>query len=248
MEYKRLDFGQYFIDTSKDWTKTGKARFPMKYKNVTFSYKLLGFIPVKCSADWECHYEKDRDVIQVNFEQSRGFFDWVINILFSEKAYDEFIWHNPEKDKDEQIQLKASKGWMKMYQAMKKPVKTAIKKELAKHPDAEIEIVGWSLGSGQAQFAEQDVFWSLDKQPYVYTFGSVKPWRGGKKVRNYLKHTYKVCYNFIHKNDIVTYMPCFFGFFAMNPIKLGRFNFFKLFNPHKWHTIYYDNDLYRIFK
>ena len=48
----------------------------------------------------------------------------------------------------------------------------------------------------------------------------------------------------MHKNDIVTYMPPFIGFFAMKPIKLGKFNLFSLFNPKKWHTEYGEEYLY----
>ena len=36
----------------------------------------------------------------------------------------------------------------------------------------------------------------------------------------------------------------FIGFFAMNPIKLGKFNPSSLFNPNKWHTEYGEEYLY----
>lgn len=245
MEYKRLPFGQYYIDTSKDWRKTGKARFDINYNHVEFTYKLLKIIPLKCSSEWEVHYEPERDVIQINFEQTHGWKDWVINLLFREKMYDKFDWLDPDTNKKVNIQLKACKGWKKMYFAMKHDVKAAVKNILDEHPTAEIEIIGWSLGSGQAQFATQDINWHFGKKPHVFTSGSVKPWRGGKKEKKYLDSTYSECWNFMHKKDIVTYMPPFIGFFAINPIKLGKFNFFSLFNPNKWHTEYGEDYLYK---
>ena len=243
MDYNKLSFGQYYIDTSKDWRNSGKSRYDIKFNHVEFTYKLFKLIPLKCSAEWEVHYEKDRNVIQVNFEQTHGTLDWIINLLFKEKMYDKFTWENP-KGKKVKIILKASKGWSKMYKAMKHDVKIAVKNILNKHPDAFIEIIGWSLGSSQAQYACQDINYHFGILPYVYTYGSVKPWRGGRKQKEYLKTTYKECYNFMHKKDIVTYMPPFIGFFAMNPIKLGKFNPFSLFNPNKWHTEYGEEYLY----
>lgn len=243
MEYKRLPFGQYYIDTSKDWRKTGKARFDIDFHHVEFTYKLFKLIPIKCSAEWEVHYEEDRNVIQINFEQTNGKMDWIINFLFKERMYDKFKWVNTI-GKEVWIALKACKGWSQMYKAMKHDMKEAVRELLVQHPDAFIEIVGWSLGSGQAQFACQDIFWHFGILPYVYTYGSVKPWRGGKKQKEYLATTYKECYNFMHKSDIVTYMPPFIGFFAMKPKKLGKFNFFGLFNANKWHTEYGEDYLY----
>lgn len=243
MDYNKLSFGQYYIDTSKDWRNSGKSRYDIKFNHVEFTYKLFKLIPLKCSAEWEVHYEKDRNVIQVNFEQTHGTLDWIINLLFKEKMYDKFTWEN-SKGKKVKIILKASKGWSKMYKAMKHDVKIAVKNILNKHPDAFIEIIGWSLGSSQAQYACQDINYHFGILPYVYTYGSVKPWRGGRKQKEYLKTTYKECYNFMHKKDIVTYMPPFIGFFAMKPIKLGKFNLFSLFNPKKWHTEYGEEYLY----
>lgn len=245
MSYNRLPFNQYYIDTSKDWRKTKKARYDINYNHVSFKYKLLKIIPIKCSAEWEVHFEEDRNVIQVNFEQTHGWKDWIINLLFKEKMYDKFKWTNPDNGKTYKIQLKASKGWSTMFKAMKKDVEDAVSAILTQHPDADIEIIGWSLGSSQAQYACQDINWKFGKIPYVYTYGSVKAWRGGKKQKMYLKHTYKECYNFMHRSDIVTYMPPFIGFFAMNPIKLGKFKFFGLFNVNKWHTEYSEEYLFK---
>lgn len=242
--YKKLPFEQYYIDTSKDWRDTGKARLKINYKHISFTYNLFNFIPIKCSAEYEIHYEENRNVIQIHFEQTHGFKDWVINFLFMKKMYDKFQWTNPENNKTYTIQLKACRGWAEMFKTIKKDLEEEVSKLLEAHPDAYIEIIGWSLGSSQAQFACQDINWKFGKLPYVYTFGSVKPWIGGRKQRKYLNHTFKECYNFMHGSDIVTYMPPFIGYFALNPIKLGNVSLRGLFNPQKWHTEYGEKYLY----
>lgn len=37
------------------------------------------------------HYEPDRNVIQINFEETDGKIDWFVNFMFVEKYYDTFI-------------------------------------------------------------------------------------------------------------------------------------------------------------
>lgn len=39
MEYEKLPFPQYFIDTSDDYNDTGKARYKIKYEQVIYIYK-----------------------------------------------------------------------------------------------------------------------------------------------------------------------------------------------------------------
>ena len=68
--YTKLDYEQYFIDTSNDTNKTGKARYKIKYKDVEYVYKNK-----ICHANYEMHYEKDRDVIQINFQETDGKID-----------------------------------------------------------------------------------------------------------------------------------------------------------------------------
>lgn len=245
MKYKKLPFNQYYIDTSNDYRDSGKARYKISYNHASFNYKLFKLIPITCTADWEVHYEKDRNVIQINFEETNGLKDWIINLLFVEKMYDKFKWTNPDNGKTYNIQLKACRGWATMFNSIKKDVESSVSAILTQHPDANIEIIGWSLGSSQAQFACQDINWKFGKLPYVYTYGSVKPWKGANKQKRYLSHTYKECYNFMHRSDIVCYMPPFIGYFAMNHVKLGKFKLFELFNPRKWHTEYGEEYLYK---
>ena len=242
MEYKRLPFNQYYIEMSNDHWDTGKIRIKRNYNHTEFDYKIFGFIKVHCVADWEVCYDKERDVIQCFFQQTNGKADWIINLLFKEKLYDKFTYSY--KGKKRRIQLKAARGWSKMYKVIKHDVKEQVANLLIEHPDANIEILGWSLGSGLAQLATQDIDYHFTKKPYVYTTGSVKPWRGFR-TRKYLRTTYEECYNFMHRSDIVTYMPPFIGYFALRPVKLGKFSIKEIFNPGKWHCEYGEEYLYK---
>ena len=100
-------------------------------------------------------------------------------------------------------------------------------------------VFGWSLGSGMAQLAAEDVFFKFGIKSYLYTFGSVKPFFGRKTI----KFVRKCCieaYNFYDHNDIVGYMVPLPGWRAINHIKVefDRFSIFRLFNPKKYHTKY----------
>lgn len=248
MSYNRLKFSQMFIDTSKDWNKTGKARFDINYNHVEYICKLFGFIPLKFSSEWECHYENDRNVIQIHFEQTHGWKDWIANFLFPAKMYDEFIYFDGDKQ-SHQIKLKACKGWMQMWFMMKHNIRDSVKKLLERYPDADVEIIGWSLGSSQASYCAQDLNFNLNVKSHLFTYGSVNPWRGHKKEnKKYLNFCCKEIYNFKHKSDIVTYMPPFIGYYSANPIKLGKFSFIGLFNPWKYHTSYDQDSLYENIK
>lgn len=236
-----ITYPQYFIDTSKDWPKTGKIRYNVQYNSVEYTYKLFHVIPMKFSSEWEVHYEEERNAIQIHFECTMTLTDWICDFLFAPKMYKTFTVNG------EKIKLRACKGWTQMWFAVKKEVREAVKQLVKEHQDAEVEIIGWSLGSAIAQFCAQDLDFNYGIKSHLITFGTVKPWRGSKKLRKYLQSCCKDVHNFMNKEDIVTYMPCFPGFFATNPIKVGQFKFtsiFKLFNPAKHHICYHNEQFY----
>lgn len=236
-EYKRLNFEQYFIDTSGDYNNTGKARFKIHYKTIEYDHKNK-----KRYANYEIHYEAERDVIQINFEQTADNTDWFVNFNFAEDYYDQFEYNH------QIIQLKAHRGWAEMYRAMKHFIRSDFLELYNQHKTAEVEIVGWSLGSAQAQLCAQDLFFNYNIKSYVYTYGSVKPFYvKNKVVKNYLSLCYKEAYNFSDVNDIVAYLPPFIRFFKFNNVTvyLEKFCFFKLFNPMKYHTHYDEAYIYR---
>ena len=56
----------------------------------------------------------------------------------------------------------------------------------------------------------EDIYFKFGKKPYLYTYGSVKPFYG-KKTYEYVKQCCTEAYNFKFKEDIVGYMVPFFG-------------------------------------
>lgn len=133
-----------------------------------------------------------------------------------------------------------------MYHALKHDMHVDLEKMMKEHPDADVEVIGWSLGSGLAQLGEQDINYRYNIKPYVYTFGSVKPfWYTDKITAAYLQSTFEVGYNFCHKSDIVTYQPPFPCWHMLNRVDLGKFHPVGLFDPWKYHTHYDDEKLYK---
>lgn len=236
----RLQFQQYFIDCSDDFNHTGKARYKINYKTIKYEYKGFPF-----EANYEMHYEKDRKVIQINFQETNGNLDWITNLLFVDKYYDSFIWNGKK------ITLKVHNGWAAMYKAMKNEIRNILSVMLKEHPNAVIEVIGWSLGSGQAQLCAQDIFYNFNKKVNLYTYGSVNPFKTNifnrHKIKKYLRECCNECYNFSNVNDIVTYLPPrLFGFIKIKRRPVGRpFLFWRLFNPGKYHTIYDQEKLYK---
>jgi hypothetical protein len=241
MEYSRLDFDQYFTDTSNDWCgHTGKIVNQVNYKNVHYEYDGIEY-----DATYDVLYDEGRNCIQVHFQGSNGAGDWVTNFLFVAKYYDSFV--DPKTGK--RIQLRVHMGWARMYQAMKHIIRDSVQAILKDHPEAEVEVIGWSLGSAMAQLCVQDLNYNFGIQSHLFTYGSVNPWKMKhgvrRKTKKYLRSCCKEYYNFSHKSDIVTYVvPWIFGFRKIKRVNLGVFKFFGLFNPMVYHCEYWKHDLY----
>lgn len=246
MAYQRLPYEQYFIDTSEDYNKTGRARFAIQYRAVPYYHsrleQLLGFYH---EVNYEIHYESERDVIQIHFQKTNGFSDWFANIFeFSGKYYDAFPFEG------QPLTLNVHHGWGNMYKTIKRDIRSAWQALQEQHPGAETEIIGWSLGSGQAMLCCQDLNYNFGLRPYVYTFGSVRPFRAKKgeeqRLQRYLTGLYKDCRNFAAGNDIVTYMPPFKRFTMFHRANLDSTarTLLRLLNPWLYHTLYDRKELY----
>lgn len=244
MSYRKLPYWQYFIDTSNDFNHTGKARYEIKYNDVPYMYKNR-----VCHANYEVHYERDRNVIQVNFEQTNGKRDWFVNFMFVEKYYDSFYY------KDKKITLRVHNGWARMYRAVKHKVRNEVSLYKRIYPNATVEVIGWSLGSGQAMLCAQDLNYNLGIRCYLYTYGSVNPFKTNifnrRKIKRYLNDICEEVHNFSDRSDIVTYLPFrILGFIKIKRVNVkGRFKLLGLFNPMEYHTHYDEPKLYtRIYK
>ena len=237
--YEKLKYEQYFIDTSSDINKTGKATFKIEYKTINYEYN-----GIETHADYYIRYDEKRNVIQVHFEGTKDLPDWVTNFFFQPKYYDSFVWENKK------ITLKVHKSWAAMYKVMKHFVRNEVKELLEKHPEADVEVIGWSLGSGQATLCAQDLNYNLGIKPHLYTFGSVNLFKTNifnrRKTIKYLRSCVSSYHIFCNRNDIVTYVvPRIFGFVKIDRLNVkGRFRVHKLFSVIKNHFIYDNPSIY----
>lgn len=247
VSYRRLPFCQYFIDNGRDYNHTGRVRREIDYKAV--SYQCNGFerfLHFRHETNYEVFYEEDRGVIQINFQETSGFSDWFANIAeFGSRYYDAIDYDGGK------LQLRAHHGWAEMYRAIKWEIRSAWQALHFAHPDAPTEIIGWSLGSGQAILCAQDLYYNFGLKAYVYTFGTVRPFRCTRQNRaeteKYLSEICAACWNFADVNDIISYMPPFFGFVMPRRVDVGtdkKRSFFRLLNPWRYHTHYDDPSVY----
>ena len=239
INYEKLKYSQYFIDTSNDINNTGKASFKIEYQTINYEYK-----GVLTHADYCIRYDEKRDVIQVHFEGTKDVPDWITNIIFQTKYYNSFIWN------DKKITLKVHKSWATMYKVMKDFIRKGVTDLLKIHPNAEVEVIGWSLGSGQAMLCAQDLNYNFNIKSHLYTFGSVNLFKTNifnrRKTIKYLRSCLKSYHIFCNRNDIVTYLvPRIFGFVKIHRLNIkGKLNIFKMFKVLKNHFIYDNESLY----
>ena len=247
MDYQRLPFAQYFINTSEDHNDTGKASYQVMYSAVGYERGgLASALHIRHEVNYEIHYEMDRDVIQLNFQKTVGFSDWFANIVeFSSKYYDAITFQGKP------LQLRVHHGWGDMYKSIKRDVRAQWQTLHEEHPSAETEILGWSLGSGQAILCAQDLNYNFGLKPHLFTFGSVRPFRSvksnDKRMRKYLEGLCQECWNFADVNDIVTYMPPFRGFMMIRRVEVAQRpkRWWRLLNAVRYHTKYDKLELYQ---
>ena len=247
MEYRRLPFAQYFINTSEDYNKTGKATYEVIYTSFSYDHGgLSAKLKIRHEVNYEIHYEPDRDVIQLNFQKTVGFMDWFANIFeFSSKYYDAIEFEGAP------LQLRVHHGWGDMYKSIKRDVRARWQQLHEEHPAAETEILGWSLGSGQAILCCQDLNYNFGTKPHLFTFGSVRPLKSvrsnDERMRSYMSTLCTECWNFSDINDIVTYMPPFKGFMMIRRVDVAadtKRTLWRLLHPFRYHTKYDVPELY----
>ena len=134
--YHKLRYEQYFIDTSGDINKKGTATFKIEYKSIDYVYN-----GILTHANYYTRYDAKRNVIQVHFEGTKDFPDWATNLTFVPKYYESFMWEGKK------ITLKVHESWACMYKVMKDFVRKEVLELKEAHKEAEIEVIGWSLGS-----------------------------------------------------------------------------------------------------
>ena len=248
VKYQRLPYEEYFINTSEDYTRTGRVTYPVKYTAVKYNTTKIGkLLGIAHEVNYEIHYEPDRNVIQLNFQRTQGQIDWIANVFESASRYYDAI-----EFEGEPLQIRVHHGWGTMYLAVKKQVREKWAELHDAHPDAATEIIGWSLGSAVACLCCQDLNYNFGVKPYLYTFGSVRPFRcklGNKKrMHRYFSTLYTECANFADINDLISYLPPFVGFTMIRRVNVGTDltrSFFRLIHPMLYHIHYDKPELYR---
>ena len=250
MDYRRLPFEQYFINTSEDYNHKGSVSYPVKYTAVKYNTTSLGrLLGVDHEVNYEIHYEEDRGAIQLNFQRTVGGSDWFASVgEFSVKYYDSIEFDG------QPLQLRVHRGWGDMYLTIKREVRKQWQLLHEQHPEAETEILGWSLGSGLAILCCQDLNYNFGLKSYLYTFGTVRPFKcvrsNAALMREYLSSLCKECWNFADINDIISYLPPGRGFLMIKRVDVGaglRRSLFRLLNPYRFHTHYDRAELYAEF-
>ena len=248
MNYQRLPYEEYFINTSEDYTHTGRVTWPVKYTAVEYyTSKIEKLLGLAHEVNYEIHYEPDRNVIQLNFQCTNGRADWIVNIFESSSRYYDAI-----DFEGEPLQIRVHHGWGNMYLAIKWQIREKWADLHEEHPDAFTEILGWSLGSAIACLCCQDLNYNFGVKPYLYTFGSVRPFRytpfNKKRTRRYFETLYTDCANFSDINDLITYLPPFIGFTTIKRVNVGtnlKRSLFRLLQPKLYHIHYDQPELYR---
>lgn len=228
MDYKRLNFEDYFTICSSNWNKLKTNLKVAKYESIPYLYRGKEY-----SVEYQVRFDEARNCAQIILKQTSSQSDWHVNFDFPAKIYDKFTFEG------KLIQLKVHRGWGNMWLVCQTAIRTQLKEILDTHPDCYVEIFGWSLGSGLAQLAAEDVYFKFGIKPYLYTYGSVKPFYG-KDTYDFVKACCQEAYNFYDHCDIVGYMVPFFGWKAINhcKVKLEDFCITKLFKPNIYHTKY----------
>ena len=157
MAYRRLPFNEYFINTSEDFNKTGRATYHVDYRAEKYcASRMEEKLGLSHEVNYEVHYDCDRDVIQIHFQKTNGKADWFTNLFEASSRYYDAI-----EFEGEPLQLRVHHGWGRMYRAVKKDIRREWQALQLLHPDAETEVIGWSLGSGQAVLCAQDLNYNM---------------------------------------------------------------------------------------
>lgn len=171
---------------------------------------------------------KDKNKLFIYFLGSNSDTDWKNNFNFPAKVY-----------KKQESCIMAHRGFAKAYKSANDIIFEKIKSVVFENnldiTNTTVVFVGHSFGGAMAVLAAEDFYYRYDIRPNLITYGAPRV-IFGKKAKNYVRGCIADAFQYAHRNDIVTYVPPFFTHISKN--KLGKFNFFGLFNPYKYHLIY----------
>ena len=90
MSYHALPYTQYFLDTSCDYNHSGRPFREPQYQSLRYPCdgKLRHMLGLEHEVNYAFSYDPERDVIQIHFEKTAGFTDWVANFDYAADYYD----------------------------------------------------------------------------------------------------------------------------------------------------------------
>ena len=209
-----------------------------------FHYKTVDYRPglITKHADYAVIYHADRDVIAIYFQGTADAGDWSANFTTSTKTW------RTVKFNGTKTTIKVHKGWYNMYNAMKDVIHKEYSDLIKEHPNAELEIIGHSLGAGMGQICAEDMFYTFGVKSHCFTFGSVKPFSlSSSDGKAYLQSCCKEVYNFCDNSDVVCYLPPMSEFDHINGVWIDYANSglnYKIDNVFSYHFVYDLEPLY----
>lgn len=217
--------------------------------------------------------QKIDNALYVSFQQTSGWFDWVLNILFIpalvmlpfaiRKSFLQpvfliiaiiqivimivfIIKYFPKRPyKNMKDVWKVHFGMAIIYGSIRDEIIENVKK-FVDNGGTKIYVGGWSQGGGVSQLCAEDIYYQFQIKPILTTFGSLRVgW--GKKAWNHIADSVEkesICYE--NGSDIVPHLPLrIWGFKNLLGVHIGeKFNLFKIFNTPKYHSAYGDSALY----
>lgn len=235
--------------------------------------KSLTFIHSGLNADYNITYKDDEKALYVSFQQTKGWFDWIMNILFIPAlVMIPFMFNNsilhpvfiiiviiqavvfcyylikyfPKKPyKHMRDSWRVHFGMALIYGSIRDEVMAKVKEYIDKGVTV-IYAGGWSQGGGPTQLFCEDCSYQFNIRPVLTTFGSLRvAW--GKKSQMHIADSCAVgSHAYENGSDIVPHCPMkLWGFRDVLKEHIGeKFNIFKIFGTPKYHTAYGDESLY----
>lgn len=171
--------------------------------------------------------------------------DWKTNFDFPVKLY-----------KNQEGSFLVTRGWRNAWRSANDVIMGELIAAYNDNPQYQVTICGWSYGGAMALLAAEDwhyrMGWAVNR---VVTWGAPNPlW--GKKSREHFKwacgntmravpHTVQ----YAHSGDIVPLLPPLPGYCGVDKTILDKkswWKFWRIFNPWKWHTIYGEENYYKL--
>jgi len=200
--------------------------------------------------DYRIIWNDERECIQINFQGTVDWRDWISNFTFPAAPYGVVDYNSELTNEVEHIKMWVARGWMTMYKLGKHTIRDQINALLTEHPNCVIEVIGHSLGGAMSQLCAQDIYFNFNIKPILITFGSPNPWFG-KQTLLYVSQAidWDNSFQFDNVNDPVPRCPPLFGYKKIKPVEVGneKFNFFKMiFKAPYYHMQYGDPNIYNL--